>query len=365
MSEKRKRGTRIYWLCLAVYTVLLCIAAAVGLKIAWSYAEEFEAARPNKVIEQYVANLSENLWGDSIAETIAAMPHEMQTDEECAECVKAMLKDGITYQRQGSSESGTVVIYNLLCNGKSFGKISIIEDESKTGEVKFGMLPWKLYKEEFDFNGLYSSVEIVVPETYSVYLNNNKLGSEYIVEEGIHYDVLENYYTDFGGLPTKVRYRYDNVIGTLEPTVKDEDGNDYVIDKTKDDSQYIRPCNEDQLARLSDFAAGFAERYLKFSTGLSGYDRLMPYIKLGSDLDNRVKLAAPEIMDYSHTSSFVMNSCTLNGALDLGGGYYMCDITAVTNITYPGKGNVENSNNMRVICIDTSDDIRAVSHESY
>lgn len=365
MSTKRKRGTRIYWICLAVYTLLLCVAAAVGLRIVWEYAEEYEASRPTKVIDEYVANLSQNLWDDSIAATISAMPHEMQTDEECAECVKVMLQNGITYQRQGSADSGTVITYNLLCNGHSFGKISLIEDESKVDEVKFGMLPWKLYDEEFDFNGLYTSVEIVVPQSYSVYLNNNLLGSEYIVEEGIHYDVLEDYYTDFGGLPTKVRYRYDNVIGTLEPTVKDEDGNDVVIDDTKDDSQYIQPCNEDQLARLSEFAAGFAERYLKFSTGLSGYDRLMPYILAGSDLENRSKLAAPELMDYSHTTSFTMNSCTLNGALDLGDGYYMCDITAETTVLYPGKGEVQNTNNMRVVCVDNSDDIRALSQESY
>ncbi len=365
MSVKRKRGARIYWICLACYTLVLCAAAAFGLKLVWQYAAEYEAARPNKVIDEYVANLSENLWDDSIAETIAAMPHEMQSDEDCAQCVKAMLQEGITYQRQGSSESGTVITYNLLCNGHAFGKISLIEDESKVEEVKFKMLPWKLYKEEFDFNGLYSSVEIVVPKTYSVYLNGKQLGSEYIVEEGIHYDVLEEYYTDFDSLPTKVRYKYDNVIGTLEPTVKDEDGNDYVIDESRDDSQYINPCDESQLARLSEFAAGFSNNYLRFSTGLGGYDKLKPYIVLGSDIDVRAQKAAPELTGYAHTSSFAMDSCTLNGALELGDGFFMCDISAATTIYYPGKGEVNNTNNMRVICVDNNDDIRAVSMEMY
>ena len=144
MSKKQKRNRKIYWICLLAYTVLLSAAAFVGLKVVWSYAEEYENARPAKVIDQYVADLSENLWDDSIAETIASMPHEVQTDAECAECVKAMLKDGITYQRQGSSESGTVVTYNLMCNGNVFGKVSLIEDESKADTVKFGMLPWMI-----------------------------------------------------------------------------------------------------------------------------------------------------------------------------------------------------------------------------
>lgn len=365
MSKKAKRRTRVYWISLAVYTVLLCAACAVGLKIVWSYAEEYEAARPGPVIEKYVADLSQNLWDDSIADTIASMPHEMQTDEECAQCVKELLSSGITYQRAGSADSGTVVTYNLMCNGHNFGKVSLVEDDSKAGDLKFGMLPWKLYKEEFDFNALYSSVEIVVPKTYEVYLNGKLLGSEYIVEEGIHYDVLEDYYGEYVDLPTKVRYKYDNVIGTLTPTVKDEQGNDFVIDETKDDSQYIIPCTDDQLARLSEFAAGFSNRYLRFSTGLESYDRLMPYIKLGSDIDERAKLAAPELTGHAHTTSYTMDSCTLNGATSLGDGYYMCDITAVTTILYPGKGEVQNTNNMRVIVIDTSDDIRAISLEMY
>lgn len=365
MAINKKRSARIYWFALALYTLLLSIAAAVGLRIVWKYATEYEAARPTKVIDEYVAHLSENLWDDSIAETIAAMPHEVQTDEECAECVKTMLESGISYQRQGSSDSGTVIIYNLLCNGNVFGKISLIEDESKAEEIEFGMLPWKLYKEEFDFKGLYTSVEIVVPKSYDVYLNNIKLGSEYIVEEGIRYDVLEDYYDEFADLPTKVKYKFDNVIGTLEPTVKDENGKDFVIDENKDDSQYIVQCSEEQLARLSEFAAGFADRFLKFSAGLSSYDRLMPYIKLGSAIDERSKLAAADGLGYSHTTSFQLDSVQLNGAVDLGSGYYLCDITAVTTITHPGKGEVQNTNNMRVICIDTNDDIRAVSQETY
>ena len=86
MAKKKKRnsGRKTYFICLGIYVVLLVAASCFGLNIVWQYAEEYENARVQNVVEEYVNHLSENLWDDSIAETIANMPHEVQTDEECA-----------------------------------------------------------------------------------------------------------------------------------------------------------------------------------------------------------------------------------------------------------------------------------------
>ena len=230
------------------------------------------------------------------------------------------------------------------------------------------MLPWKLYDEEFDFTGLYSSVEAVVPRTFSVWLNGVELGSEYIVEENIRYDVLKDYYDEFEGLPTKVRYRFDHCIGTLEPVIKDENGNDFVIDPNKDDSQFIKPCDESELARLSEFAAAFVDRYLTYTSGavdpMYGYQRLMPYLKLGADLDTRMQ-EAMDGLSWAHTASVRVDSTVLNNATAIGDGFYICDISADATTFVPGKGEVVDTSNMRVIVVDTNDDIRAISLELY
>jgi len=367
---RRKRGLsrKNYFIILAVYTLLLICVAAIGLSVVWRYAQEYENARPQNVIEEYVANLRENLWDDSIAETIANMPHEVQSDEECAELVKEMLSSGITYNRSGSSDAGTIVNYELRCNNNPFGVIGLIEDEDMADKVKFGMLPWKIYREEFDFAGLYNTVRVTVPKTYEVYLNDVLLGSEYIVEEGIHYDILDEYYSAYENLPTKVTYQFDNAIGVLEPVIKDESGQIFVIDESKDDSQYIKDCSEEQLAKLGDFSVNFLNKYLVYITGgndpITAYANLMPYLQLGSDLDERMKIAQ-DGLGWAHTQTITVNSTTLNGALDLGDGFYMLDMSATTTIFYPGKGEVVNDHNMKVIVIDNGVDIRAISQELY
>lgn len=370
MAKKRKRGALIYAACLLIYALILIALAAYGLKIVWRYATEYENSRPLNVIEAYVDELNENLWDESIAQTIANMPHEAQTDEECAVQVKEMLKDGVTYVRKSGSADGSRIKYSLKCsNGNEFGTVTLAEDTSKADEVEFGMLPWLIESEEFNFDALYTTVEVVAPRMFDVYVNGYRLGDEYIVESDIHYDVLDDYYEMFPDLPTKVKYRFDHAMGILEPTIRTAEGEEVIIDETQDDSQFITPCSEAQLARLSTFAAGFADRYLRFASGISdptyAYDQLSGYIVKDSELDKYLHKAIEGMLDFSHTTSFRLDSTVLNSAIDLGDGYYMCDITAVTTITFPGKGEVENTNNMRVIAVDRDDDIRAVTHELY
>jgi len=370
-NKKKRRGGKIYAICLAVYTLLLAGAACYGLSFVWDYAEEYELSRPDRAMEAYVADLNENLWDDSISQTISDMPHEMQSDAECAEIVKDMLSNGLTYVRKagsGNEDEVESISYSLRCNGSEFGVITLMHDVSKEDEVKFGMLPWIVAKEEFDFTGLYSSVEVTVPESYTVKLNGKKLSKEYIVEDGIKYDVLEDYYEIHDGLPTKVTYRFENIFGTLEPEIFDEDDNPFVIDETLDDSQYIKDCSQNQLNKLSDFAKTFCTRYFEFTTGIYdpsyGYQRLLPYMKLGSDLDDRMKQAL-DGLSWANTSVLRMDSVTLNGAIDIGENYYIIDVTSQTTTVEPSRGEVVGVHNMKILVVDNVTDIRAITLDRY
>ena len=125
-NNRRKLSSgRIYAICLAIYTVILAIACCIALSFVWDFAEEYEVSRPNRAMDAYVAELSENLWGDGIADAISAMDHEVQSDAECAEVIKDMLSGEISYSRQaGSSAENDGVKYTLRCDGKTFGYVT-------------------------------------------------------------------------------------------------------------------------------------------------------------------------------------------------------------------------------------------------
>ena len=374
---KKRRGRMRYALALYIWGLLLLAGAIYGLMQVWEYAEAFEISRPASTMDSYVANLSRELWDEGIAETVAAMPHEVQSDEEVEECVRELLSSGnITYVRKGGGADR--VNYSLRCKGSEFGTITLVPDESAevgidTDKFPWRLLPWtlrpwRIESESFDFTGLYSSVEVEVPYDYSVWLNGVQLSRDYIVEENILYDVLEDYYGFYEEMPTKVRYRFDNVIGSVNPVIRDADGEIFIVDPNLDDSQFIKPCTEEELARLAEFSAGFAVNYLKYISGVTdptyGYQRLSAYLMPGSDLDNRMK-DAMDGLSWAHTSSITVDSSQLNGALALGEGFYLCDISATATTFAMGHGEVETVNNMRVIVLDRNNDVRAIHLKLY
>ena len=376
-KQKRRRGRLLYGLALYIWGLLLIAGAVFGLMKVWEYAEEFERSRPAATMDGYVANLSQELWDEGIAQTVAAMPHEVQSDEEVAACVRDLLGSGnISYVRKGGSQDR--INYSLRCKGSEFGTVTLVPDESAQVGVDtsafpwrllpWSLQPWKIESESFDFTGLYSSVEVEVPYDYSVWLNGVKLGPEYITEENILYDVLEDYYGYYEEMPTKVRYRFDNVIGSVNPIIRNADGEIFIIDPNLDDSQFIQPCTDEELERLAEFSAGFAVNYLKYISGVIdptyGYQKLSDYLMPDSDLDNRVKDAV-DGLSWAHTSSITVDSSRRNGALALGEGFYLCDISATATTFAMGHGEVETENNMRVIVLERNGDIRAIHLKLY
>lgn len=377
MSKRTNRGKKVYWAALLIYTLVLLILSFLALKTVWSYAEQYQASMPEPIVEKYIAGLNTNLFDEGVADTIASMPHEVQSDEEVQQTVSEILNGEITYARTSSDEQG-MNAYAILCDGSSFGTVYLKRDETKSADfmlngkgvkvpfLNYDLRPWVVAKEEFDFTGLYTSVQVTIPASYSVALNGHTLGDEYIIESGIHYDSLKSYYSINPNLPTKVTYRFDNIVGHIDPVIYDENGNEYTVDTTRDDSQYIKSCNTEQLARLNTFCSKFIESYCKYTSGVlgeyssGGYAALQAYVLAGSDLDKRLLDALDGYM-WAHTNSYSLDHYALNGAIDLGEGYYVCDITTETTSNTSGNGVQQDVNNLKVLVLDTGTDLRAVS----
>ncbi len=378
MSKKSKRSKQIYWAALLAYGLVLAVLAFLALKAVWSYAEQYQASMPEPVVEEYIKGLNSNLFDEGVADTLSAMPHEVQSDEEVQEAVSSILNGEITYARTTSNEPG-MNAYAILCSDSSFGKLYLKRDETKSANfilggkeiqvpfLNYDLRPWVIAKEEFDFTGLYTSVQVTIPEAYSVQLNGHTLGSEYIIESDIHYDSLKNYYSINPNLPTKVTYRFDNIIGHLDPVIYDESGNEYTVNPDLDDSQYIKSCSEAQLARLDEFCTRFIKVYCQYISGIlgeyssGGYAALQPYVLAGSDLDNRLFEALDGYTSWAHTNSYSLDYYVLNGAIDLGEGYFVCDVTTQTTSNTSGNGVKHDENHLKLLIIDSGTDIRVIS----
>ena len=364
-------GTLVYTFFLLLYIFVLGAAIFYGLGKAWTFAEEYEEAIPSKVMDAYIADLNENLYDESIAQTIEAMPHDFQTNEEVAALVQEMFSSVLTDARTVGGDGENSIVYAILCEGSPIARVTTVRDQSKASETEFGNLPWVIQSEEFDFSGLYSSMQITVPQSYSVSLNGHFLGSEYLTETNIPYDVLTPYYKDHPGLPTKVTYRADHILGHIEPVIYDDLGNVTTIDPNRDDSQFIRPLDDNIMARLEAFALAFSDPYLSYSSNVVnpdvGYANVERFLYPNGELAQRLKLTK-DGYEWAHTTSYRFEGAQLVNAISLGDGYYSIDISAQTVITYPNKGDngvVHDNNGLRVLVVDYNGEFRALTVERY
>ena len=370
-KNKSISGTLVYVFFLLLYIFALGAAIFYGLGKAWKFAEEYEEAIPTKVMDAYIADLNENLWDESIEQTIENMPHEFQTNEEVASLVQEMFSSELTYARTIGGDGENSIVYAILCDGDPIARVTTVRDQSKAAETEFGNLPWIIQSAEFDFTGLYSSVQITVPQSYAVTINGHYLGAENLIETNIPYDVLAEYYKDHPNLPTKVTYKAEHILGHLEPVIYDDLGNVTTIDPNRDDSQFIRPIDSAILARLEAFAVAFSDPYLGYSSNVVnpdvGYSNVVKYLYPNGELAERLKLTK-DGYEWAHTTSYRFQGAQLLNAISLGDGYYSIDISAQTVITYPNKGEngvVHDNNGLKVLVVDYNGEFRALSVERY
>lgn len=371
LKNKSAIGTVVYVFFLLLYILAVGAAIFFGLGKAWKFAKEYEEAIPTKVMDAYIADLNENLWDESIAKTIEDMPHDFQSNEEVAALVQEMFSSELTYARTIGGDGENSIVYAILCDGDPIARVTTVRDQSKAAETEFGNLPWMIQSEEFDFTGLYSSVQITVPQSYSVAINGHYLGSANLIETGIPYDVLAEYYKDHPNLPTKVTYRADHLLGHLEPVIYDDLGNVTTIDPERDDSQFIRPIDATIMARLEAFAVAFSDPYLGYSSNVVnpdvGYANVLNFLYPNGELAARLKLTK-DGYEWAHTTSYRFEGAQLLNAISLGDGYYSIDISAQTVITYPNKGEngvVHDNNGLKVLVVDYNGEFRALTVERY
>ena len=379
--KKKKRsgaGTAIYVVILTLWVLFLAAVCLYILSQIWAYASVYDETQVEPVIDSYMNNLRENLWDDSIAETVEAMPHPYQSSEEVRQLVREILMtDEISCRQKTGAVRSDSITYHLLCGENAFGEVTLTADTSKNlvenvnlpsalvgALAKMGvsiqpeLYPWKVSEESFDFSGLYSSLSVTAPKDYRIMLNGVTLGTEQIVEQDIHFDNLEPYYYRYDNLPTKVTYECDHIMGHLDPVIYDGSGNELTIDPDKDDSQFMTEVTDpDILEKIRLHVDGFSDAYLHLSASTGDpngpYSELLNYIEPGSEMDNTLKQIFL-IGDWSHNSYYQYKGSEVTEVRSISGNFYLVDYYARATVNQPA-GPVDLERHLRSIIDDTGD----------
>lgn len=372
MATKRKKkrsgaGTVIYVVILVLWILFLAACGMYVLKQIWDYASVYDQTEVAPVIENYFEKLEKDAWSDGMDDLVHNMEHPTQTDAEVKELIQNKLREGkLSYRVKPGYTRSDSITYNLYCNSDVIGEVVVRHDTTHNlveninlpsvvvgALAKMGvaiqpeLYTWRVAEESFDFDdlGLYSSVRITVPETYRVEVNGTTLGDEYIIERGIEYDVLHYFYYEYEGLPTKVTYKLDNSMGDAQVVIYDQNGNVTTIDSNKSDAQFLPHVDEATKNSLADFVNNFANMFLQMRSNtlepMYAYSQLLPYIKEGTDLDNRLKQSM--IDTWSHNSYYQFNGSQLLDAYTFRDQMIIVEFHADASAQQPAGPNVISS----------------------
>ena len=89
---KNTHGAGVYATFLTIYILVLALISVFGLTRLWEYAKTLDPVGPESTMDAYIEQLKDNVWNEGMAQTVSAMPHEFQSDEECVQIVKDMLE---------------------------------------------------------------------------------------------------------------------------------------------------------------------------------------------------------------------------------------------------------------------------------
>lgn len=348
MEKTKKRKVKIGKLVYIVFMVVWAAVLCFGTYYLWSsvrtFAQYWEDAQVAPKVEAYKDKLNEQIWesGDKgVIKTISEMEHPYQTDEECVQVLKEIMAEDLRCL-PGVRVNDQKRTYDLFSGHSKFGQVFVVQKAFEPDEnplvnlaiEKMSAYPWEVEEDSVQFflDGLYTSFDITVPENYTVLVNGHPLTMDNVVESGIHYNVLEEYYEEFEGLPTKTRYHVEQIFGHVDYQLLDANGNPTEIDPEQDDSQFIEPVSQELFDRFDGFNTQFTKRYLEFCAGTGEmwyqYNILQHFVLKDSDLSSRLYRMIDSYTGWQHNYNYNFNGSTLNSVTALGNGIYVLDVSA-------------------------------------
>ncbi|MBQ9929238.1 MAG: hypothetical protein IJO72_00435 [Oscillospiraceae bacterium] len=321
----------------AIYAAIFLVIAIVGLIILWNYMDAYEKSQPKNVIDSYIFNLDDAHIKRLSADYMQAVNHDVQSDDDCLAIFRASISSGVTYARNMSECTEDKMVYMLMCDGNTMGKVVL----TANGTGAFGLSQWQVSEESLDFSYLLNEGETLeVPDTYKVYANGRLLGRNSIVQRDTPITVLKDFYADYDTLPYMMTYQVGPYFGDVEITITDAEGNSVTPEQASDPAFILDNCSNSEKDTLDNLVSGFIDSYVRFTTNADekldeNYADVLTYIVPESDLAQRMADALNGLKWNKNQDAEVLSK-TAHYRTRLAGGLYLYDVSYEVQVTHQG-----------------------------
>ena len=353
---KKQRKFPLFPLLLILYTCVVLVLLAFGIRAFSSYLRSYELSLPYNTTDAYMQTLTPEYLSQKDPAMLSQIDTTVQTTEEATTLIKLALAEPVTFFKRVKECTDTKLVYTLRVGAQTIGSFEM----EPGAENNLGFTPWVVTKETFDLSFLLQSgFTITVPHDATVTVNGKTLSEQSIAETEIPYEFLKDFSGDYT-LPTMTTYRIGKHIGELTAVVTDANGNP--IDPNSEDTVLLDNCSAEEKAALDASANDFISDYIHF-TSQTGKDttgnlaRLCQHIVSGSKLDKRMRDAV-DGLKWVTDRNVSIRSITVNQYVSIGNGRYICDVTYIVG-TRDITGKIESESNLSVVFTQTDAGLKA------
>lgn len=348
MADNRRR-MKPFGIFMLIYTLLLVLLVAAGLYVFNQFISAYEYSRPVKATDRFFSELTEQYVADHAGEYVASLQNKVQSDEE----IYAYLFDcihGSDCVRAAGESTPTSAVYVLRHNSKNICRLYLTQEADES----YGFRAWNVSSIEFNFDPMFVTETVAVPENFSVLYDGTALGSDFISGEKVPYTILEDFYDnpDVKELPCLMQYTVTHTENTAV-TVKSSNGS--ILDPAElSEKLFLNNLSDKELTELTAFTEDYVNRYVTFTSGANlnpsgNYINLVKLVVYGSDLQSRLLQAVGGLGFASSRGDTVMN-VTINDTLKISEELYAVDVTYEVE-TIGSAGPVTTSSNARLLAL--------------
>ena len=347
-----------------LYALIFVFIAAVALSVLWLWTDAFEKSRPLTAVNDYVKNITMEDVTVLAQPVTSTVSDDMQSDKDICEGIYAAIKT--SKPAKNANESlGDEASYYLMSQELALEHLTLKQSGEKG---RFGMTPWAVTGQELLLDNLaFNESSFSIPSGYTVTLNGAPIPDGFVTSSDSEYELLKGFYEEFPDLPHLVSYSTGPYIGTLDLAVLDDQGNSIPLNELTE-AKFCDNCAGDIRDRLDEFCRTYIDAYVYYTSNGSLYGGIGPLLDLcerGSSLYTQV---SDSQMGFGFSNPYtydVLEAINVNSIMDVGNGYYVCDISydiethgnhhAVTEWTYP----------LRLMVHDNGGQLLAVSGMQY
>lgn len=214
-AEKTKKGYA-FWIFLLVFTLFWVALWAVVVGYVYSCLKTYEAAQPERRVEEVVDRLRAGTLREVLEATPACSRFE---DPAVYQTAYRTLVGGneLTYRKAAGSYNAQAPVYDLYAGNTKVATVSLREVSSQPLMLILTLQAWEVAAVEPVFGAGEMDYSITIPDTYTLYVNGIPADDREVTGEPTAIEEFQ-YAAAYVTVPTLVEYRISGLFE--EPDIR-------------------------------------------------------------------------------------------------------------------------------------------------